>query len=162
MPRKSKEQKTEKKIVTKPPIWHFVDVNGEILGRVSTKIAKLLIGKGKPDYTPNIQMGDKVVVTNAANIKVTGKKLKQKIYYRYTGYHGSVKAEKLEDLLKRDPRKVIERAVRGMLPRNKLMKRRMANLYIFPGMEHPHKAHEKKVEPKDIKTTKGALENKEK
>lgn len=141
----------EKAVKKTEPKWHFIDVKNQVLGRVSTQIAELLIGKHKPEYMPNINFGDKVVVTNASRIKVTGKKLKDKIYQRYTGYHGSVKSETLENLLKRDPRKVIERAVKGMLPRNKLHKVRMANLYIYPGPNHPHNGQKTGEEESETK-----------
>ena len=118
--------------------WHLIDVEGKVLGRVATDISKLLIGKHKATYTPNINVGDNVVVINAEKIAVTGKKLKNKKYHRYTGYPGGIKTETLEHLLERKPTEVIRKAVFGMLPKNKLRKKRIANLHIYKGPEHPH------------------------
>ena len=122
--------------------WHFIDASNQVLGRLATRIAKLLTGKNKPIYTPYEEVGDKVVITNARKIKVTGKKLKDKIYYRYTGYPSGLRAEKLGHLLSRKPTQVIVNAVKGMLPKNKLRKRWLSNLYVYEGTEHPHSAQE--------------------
>ena len=118
--------------------WHVVDANGKILGKLATDVSTLLTGKHKAIYTPNINVGDKVVVINSGKITVSKNKLKDKIYYRHTGYPGGIKSEKLEGLLKKDSTKVIRLAVKGMLPKNKLRKHRLANLYIYKGTEHPH------------------------
>lgn len=118
--------------------WHLVDAEGRILGKVASEIAPLLIGKHKPNYTPHINVGDKVVVINASKFTVTGKKMKEKIYHRPTGYPGKVKSETLESLLEKKPTEAVKRAVRGMLPKNKLLQERLKNLYIYEGSEHPH------------------------
>ena len=122
------------------PDWHLIDAQGKILGKVAVEIAALLIGKHKPTYTPNMNMGDKVVVINAEQFTVTRNKLKSKIYYRVTGYPGGIKSETLEKLLSRRPTQAVKRAVKGMLPKNKLQKVRMNNLHVYKGPEHPHKA----------------------
>ncbi len=118
--------------------WHLIDVDNKILGRVATEIATLLTGKNKPSYTPHINVGDKVVVINAEKIAVTGRKLTQKKYHRFTGYPSGIKTESLEKLLERKPTDVIKKAVWGMLPNNKLRKERIINLHIYKGEEHPH------------------------
>lgn len=123
--------------------WHFIDLEGKVLGRVAVEIAKYLMGKNKPTFTRNINVGDKVVVTNVEKIKVTGKKLKDKLYIWHTGYPKGLRQVNLESMLEKHPEKVIEEAVKDMLPNNKLRKERMSNLYIYKGSEHPHKAHKK-------------------
>lgn len=123
---KAKEIKREK---------HHLDANGEILGRLATKIARLLIGKHKRTYSPHLDSGDFVVVTNAKEVLVTGKKEKQKTYYRHSGYPGGLKAERLEELRARNPKRIVEYAVWNMLPKNRLRKNRMARLKVFAGIE---------------------------
>jgi large subunit ribosomal protein L13 len=118
--------------------WHLVDAKGQILGRMSTRIADLLIGKSKSYYSTHLDCGDWVVVINAQNVRVTGKKKKQKIYYRHSGYPGGLKAFTFEQIIQKDPRKIIEHAVRGMLPKNKLRKKRMGRLKVFVSKEHPY------------------------
>lgn len=118
--------------------WHLIDAQSKVLGKVASDVSKLLIGKHKATYTPNINVGDKVVVINAEKVAVTGKKLTDKSYKRYTGYPGGIKSESLGNLLQRRPEEVIRRAVKGMLPTNKLRKERLLNLYIYKGEEHPH------------------------
>lgn len=118
--------------------WHLVNVENKILGRVATKIANLLMGKVKPEYLANSDNGDYVVVTNAAKIKVTGKKLTQKIYTTYSGYPGGMKRETFGMLHQRQPGEVIRRAVWGMLPKNKLRDRMIIRLYTFAGNDHPY------------------------
>lgn len=120
--------------------WHLIDAEGKVLGKLASEIAPILMGKNKPTYTPHINVGDKVVVINGTKFAVTGKKLTDKVYHRDTGYPGSVKSETLEKLLARKPTEAVRRAVRGMLPKNKLLKERMKNLYIYEGSEHPHQA----------------------
>jgi large subunit ribosomal protein L13 len=127
-------------IMDKSEEWHLINAEGRILGDVATEISKLLIGKDKPTYTPNHNWGDKVVVINSEKIEVTGKKMKNKKYHHYTGYPGGLRTENLESLLSRKPTEVLRKAVSGMLPKNKLRKQRMANLYIYAGAEHPHQA----------------------
>ena len=120
------------------PQWHLIDARGKVLGKLSSEIAKLLIGKNKAIYTPNINVGDKVVVINAAEVEVSGNKLEQKIYHRYTGYPGGIRSETLGKLMKRRPTEALKRSVKGMLPTNKLRNQRMKNLYVYAGTEHPH------------------------
>lgn len=116
--------------------WYLVDAKGKILGRLATKIANLLRGKEKPNFVPYLDMGDNVVVINASQIRVTGKKLDQKIYYRHTGYLGGIKQETFKELLKRKPEEIIRKAVSGMLPNNRLKKFWLKKLYIYKGQEH--------------------------
>jgi large subunit ribosomal protein L13 len=118
--------------------WHFIDASDKVLGRLASEVAVLLMGKNKAVFTPNQELGDKVVITNAEKINVTGKKLDSKIYYRHTGYPGGLKQETLRDLQERRPTEVIRKAVKGMLPKNKLQNERLKNLYIYAGPEHPH------------------------
>lgn len=120
-------------------VWHLVDVKGQILGRVSTRIARLLIGKDKPEFVPYLDLGDYVVVVNAGKIRVTGKKETDKIYYRHSGYPGGLKSETLGELRKRRPEEIIRRAIKGMLPKNKLQKERLKRLHVFAGAEHSFK-----------------------
>lgn len=118
--------------------WYLVDASGQTLGRLSTTIATYLLGKHKPQFTAHIDCGDNMIVINAAEIKVTGNKLTEKKYYRHSGYPGGIKERTLEDQLKRDPAKVIQDAVKGMLPKNRLQDERMLRLKIYPTSEHPH------------------------
>jgi large subunit ribosomal protein L13 len=120
--------------------WWVVDAAGKILGRLATKIAYVLMGKHKRDYTPYIDNGDFVIVVNAEKIKVTGKKLKDKIYYHHTGYLGHLKSISLEKLLEKHPERVIMLAVKRMLPKNKLQKKRLKRLKVYAGPTHPHSA----------------------
>jgi len=116
--------------------WHHIDVKGEVLGRVTTKIAQLLIGKNKPYFVSNLDCGDYVVVTNAAKVKVTGRKAKQKVYSRHSNYPGGFKQVTFSEQKVKDPTKIIEHAVKGMLPKNKLQSDRMSRLKVFAGEEH--------------------------
>lgn len=125
--------------------WFLVDADGQILGRLASNIAKILMGKHKPTYTPNIDTGDYVIVVNAEKIKVTGKKLTDKIYYRHSGYIGGLKEETLMSLLRRKPEKVIELAVKGMLPKNKLGRKMIKKLKVYRGPEHPHQVQNPKI-----------------
>lgn len=120
-------------------VWHLIDAKDQILGRLSTKIAELLMGKGKSYFVRHLDCGDLVVVINAEKVKVTGKKEKQKKYYRYSGYPGGLKSETLGQLRQKNPTRIIYEAVKGMLPQNKLKKRMLTRLYIFTGEEHPYK-----------------------
>ena len=126
--------------------WHIFDAKGQVLGRMAVEIAKLLIGKGKPNYSPHVDMGDYVVVTNASEVLVTGRKPKQKKYYRFTGYIGNMKEASFEQVMEKNPTKVIRMAVSGMLPKNKLKSQRLKKLKIFAGDSHPYadKLQEKK------------------
>jgi len=120
--------------------WHHIDVGGEVLGRQATTVASLLRGKGKPHYTPNIDCGDYVVVTNASQVQLTRGKETKKMYYRHSGYIGNLKQERFDKLQQRDHEKIIRLAVKGMLPKNKLADRQMTRLKIYRGEETPHKA----------------------
>lgn len=110
-----------------------IDASGKVLGRLSTEVAKLLMGKHKPSYVPYLDIGDYVVVTNASKVKVTGKKLQDKKYVRHSGYPGGLKVETLRELLKRRPKEVVGHAVKGMLPKNKLGRKMIKKLTIYPG-----------------------------
>lgn len=122
--------------------WHLIDAADVALGRLSTELSRLLTGKHKPTYTPHTDGGDYVVVVNAKQVKVTGNKLKDKIYYRHSGYPGSTKATSLGELLEKKPTAAIENAVYGMLPKNKLRDGRMHRLKVYPGAEHQHSAQQ--------------------
>ncbi|SMO77886.1 LSU ribosomal protein L13P [Balnearium lithotrophicum] len=124
--------------------WYVVDATGKTLGRLASEIAKILMGKHKPTYTPHVDGGDFVVVVNAEKVFVTGKKLDKKVYYWHTGYPGGLKQATLKELLQKKPEEVIRLAVRGMLPKNKLRDRRMKRLKVYAGPEHPHKAQNPK------------------
>lgn len=129
--------------------WILIDASEATLGRVSTQIAKYLIGKYKPTYTPHIDGGDNVIVINAKNLVVTGAKETDKMYYRHSGYPGGLKEAQLKDLREKSPASIIEEAVKGMLPKNKLSPNRMARLRVFEGPEHDHAAQTpEKVEVK--------------
>ena len=127
-----------KKTVNKQ--WVVVDAEGEILGRLSTKIAMIIRGKTKPDFTPNVDCGDNVIVINADKVKLTGNKLSDKVYVRYTGYPGGQRFISPKELLAKHPTRIIEKAVRGMLPKNRLGKALFGNLHVYAGAEHPHEA----------------------
>ena len=119
-------------------LWHLLDADGQILGRLATKIAGLLTGKGKANYTPHMDMGDFVVVINAKNIKLTGNKPLAKTYSRHSGFPGGFTQENAGNLLARSPQKVLEHAVSGMLAKNKLQTPRLRRLKVYSGKEHPH------------------------
>ena len=120
--------------------WWVVDADGKNLGRLASEIANVLRGKNKPQYTPHTDTGDFVVVVNADKIAVTGNKLTQKIYYRHSGYPGGLKAESLGHLLQRRPAEVLRKAVKGMLPKNRLAAQQLVKLKIYAGPKHPHAA----------------------
>ena len=120
--------------------WYLVDAEGKTLGRLATQLADVLRGKGKPQYTPHVDTGDFVVVVNAEKIAVTGKKLDEKIYYRHSGYPGGLKERTLREQLQRRPTEVLRKAVKGMLPRNRLARQQITKLKIYAGPSHPHEA----------------------
>ena len=120
--------------------WYVVDAEGQNLGRLATRIADMLRGKNKPQFTPHVDTGDFVVVVNAEKIAVTGNKLDEKIYYRHSGYPGGLKQRTLREQLDRRPTEVLRTAVKGMLPKNKLAARQLTKLKIYAGPEHPHTA----------------------
>jgi large subunit ribosomal protein L13 len=124
--------------------WVLVDANDQNLGRLSTQIASILLGKHKPSFTPGVDTGDYVVVVNAERVKVTGKKLTDKIYYHHTGYPGGIKSISLRDQLAKHPERVLERAVWGMIPHNRLGRKLLKKLKIYAGPDHPHEAQSPK------------------
>lgn len=127
--------------------WFVVDATDQILGRLSSEVAKIIRGKNKTYFTPHVDCGDFVIVINAEKVKLTGKKLTDKQYLRYTGYPGGERWSTPEELLKKNPASIIERAVKGMLPRNRLGNAMIKNLYVYAGSEHPHQAQQ----PKELK-----------
>ena len=120
--------------------WYVVDAEGKTLGRLASEIAKVLRGKNKPTYTPHIDTGDYVVVVNAEKISVTGKKLNQKIYYHHSGYVGGLKETTLKEMLDKHPERVIELAVKGMLPNGPLGRQMYKKLFVYAGPDHKHAA----------------------
>ena len=120
--------------------WHVLDAANRPLGRVASDAARLLLGKHKPDYEPFLPMGDFVVIVNAAQVAVTGAKTKNKVYYRHTGYPGGLRERTLEEQMERDPTKVLERAIKGMLPHNARGRELFRHLNVYAGPEHPHEA----------------------
>lgn len=124
--------------------WYVVDAQGQTLGRLATRIATLLRGKHKPIYTPHVDCGDYVIVVNADKINVTGQKLDQKIYYRHSGYPGGIKQVTLRRRLQTHPERVVESAVRGMLPKNRLGRKMFKKLKVYAGPDHPHEAQQPK------------------
>lgn len=118
--------------------WYLIDLKGKVLGRSATEIVKLLMGKAKPYFVRNLDLGDYVVATNAKYIKVSGKKETDKKYYRYSGYPGGLSVETLENLRKRKPEEIIYHAIKGMLPQNKLRNRMLRRLFVFPEEEHKY------------------------
>ena len=127
--------------------WHLVNAEGQILGRLATRIADTLRGKDKPQFTPHVDTGDFVVVVNAEKVAVTGKKLDDKMYHRHSGYPGGLRSRSLREQLERRPEEVIRKAVKGMLPRNRLGRAQLRKLKIYAGPEHPHTAQA----PKELK-----------
>ena len=122
--------------------WVIVDADGEILGRLATRIADALRGKGKTNYTPHVDTGDFVVVVNCDRIRVTGQKLDQKIYYRHSGYPGGLRERTLAEQLERDSTEVVRHAVKGMLPKSKLGAAQLRKLKLYRGADHPHEAQQ--------------------
>ncbi len=124
--------------------WLVIDATDIVLGRLATQIARKLMGKEKAQFSPHVLTGDTVIVLNAAKIAVTGNKLVDKKYYRHSGYPGGIKEINLQDQLEKNPRAVIESAVKGMLPKNKLARHMLGRLHVFAGAEHPHEAQQPK------------------
>lgn len=122
--------------------WYVVDASGKVLGRLATQIAKYLRGKHKPEFTPHADAGDYIVVINASDVKVTGNKAQDKKYYRHSGYPGGIKETNFEKLIEKNPREVIERAVKGMMPKNPLGRAMLRKLKVYSGAEHPHEAQQ--------------------
>ena len=138
-----KTQVAKKEEVTRD--WYLVDAENQVLGRVATQIANGLRGKNKPTFTPSVDTGDFVVVVNAEKIALTGNKLADKVYYSHTGFPGGIKSITAEKLLAKKPEEVIRKAVKGMLPKNKLSRHMLSKLKIYSGGEHPHKAQQPKA-----------------
>jgi large subunit ribosomal protein L13 len=132
--------------VTKPEDiernWYVVDASGQTLGRLASEVARIVRGKHKPIYSPSVDVGDFVIVINAEKIYVTGRKLDQKVYYRHSGYPGGLKEVSLRRMLEEHPTRVIEHAVRGMLPKNRLGRRMIGKLKVYAGSDHPHQAQQ--------------------
>ena len=120
--------------------WYLIDAENQVLGRLSSKVAQLIRGKGKPEFTPHLDMGDFVIVINAEKVEVTGKKASQKLYRRHSGRPGGMKIEKFESLQERIPERIIEQAVKGMLPHNSLGRQQFKKLKVYKGADHPHAA----------------------
>jgi len=125
-------------------IWYIVNAEDKVLGRLASKVATILRGKHKPIYVPHADVGDYVIVINAAKVRLTGKKLEQKVYYHYSGYPGGLKETHLSDLMRKNPEEVIKRAVKGMLPKNKLGRKMLTKLKVYPDKEH-HQESQKPV-----------------
>jgi large subunit ribosomal protein L13 len=130
--------------------WYVVDAEGKTLGRLATQIANVLRGKHKPTYTPHVDVGDFVIVVNAEKVAVTGDKREKKLYWRHSGYPGGIRSRTLGDLLEKRPEEVIRKAVKGMLPRNRLARAQLRKLKVYAGPEHPHQAQ--KPEQLEIET----------
>ena len=125
--------------------WYVVDATGYTLGRLASEVAKVLRGKNKPTYTPSMDTGDYVIVVNAEKVKVTGKKLDQKVYYRHSEYVGSLKETTLREMLNKHPERVIESAVKGMLPKGPLGREMYTKLHVYAGPDHMHEAQKPEV-----------------
>ena len=121
-------------------VWYVVDAESKTLGRLATQIANVLRGKRKPTYTPHVDVGDFVIVVNAEKVAVTGNKREKKLYWRHSGYPGGIRSRTLGDLLEKRPEEVIRKAVKGMLPRNRLARQQLRKLKVYAGPEHPHQA----------------------
>jgi large subunit ribosomal protein L13 len=135
-----------KTVTTKPTMitkaWYLIDAEGKTLGRLATQVSKLLMGKNKTYYTTNLDCGDHVIVINTSKIKVTGKKLDDKMYYTYSGYQGGLKSKTLKELNAKNPTKSLELAVRGMLPKTKMGRAMALKLHLYADMEHKHEAQQ--------------------
>jgi large subunit ribosomal protein L13 len=129
--------------------WVVIDASDQVLGRLASRVALILRGKNKANYTPHVDCGDNVIIINATKVRFTGKKLTDKVYIRYTGYPGGQRFETPKQLLTRKPLAVVEHAVKGMLPKNKLGAELFRNLFVYEGPEHPHQAQQ----PKQINLT---------
>ena len=125
--------------------WYVIDAEGVTLGRLASEVASILRGKNKPQYAPNADMGDYVIIVNAEKVAVTGKKLEQKMYRHHSGWTGGLKETRLDKMLETHPERVIEHAVKGMLPKNILGAKLLNNLYVYAGSEHKHEAQSPKM-----------------
>ncbi|HJN48536.1 MAG TPA: 50S ribosomal protein L13 [Acidobacteriota bacterium] len=124
------------------PEWHVIDAEGQVLGRLATRIATILMGKHKPGYTPFLDCGDHVVVVNADKVVLTGNKMNDKKYYRYSGYPGGIKEARARRVMRENPTRILESAVRGMVPKTKLGRQMFSKLRVYAGPEHPHEAQQ--------------------
>jgi large subunit ribosomal protein L13 len=136
--------------------WHVMDANGQVLGRLATRVATLLRGKHKAVFTPHLDTGDGVIVVNAAKVRVTGRKAERETVYRHSGYPGGLRADRLGDLLRTKPERVITAAVRGMLPKTPLGDRMIRRLRVYAGPEHPHEAQTRRGTPRAEVTSRGS------
>jgi large subunit ribosomal protein L13 len=127
--------------------WYVVDAENKVLGRLASEVAKIIRGKHKPAYSPHVNCGDQVIVVNAEKVRLTGKKFDNKSYIRYSGYPGGQRSESPRQLMSKDPRRVVEKAVKGMLPKNRLGSALFGNLHVYAGQDHPHAAQQ----PKELK-----------
>ena len=135
--------------------WHLIDARGEVVGRLATRISRILTGKNKTDFTPHVEMGDGVVVINAKDVIVTGAKAKNKIYKNYSGYPSGQRERTFERVMKEDPTYALKHAVKGMLPKSRLGKRMITRFLVYAGGEHPHTAQKPKVS-EEFTSAKGA------
>lgn len=122
------------------PTWYVVDADGQILGRLATKVATVLRGRHRPSYSPHMRTGDHIIVLNAAKVRVTGAKMAQKTYFRHTGWLGHLRSASMQELMNKDPRRVLTLAVKGMLPRNVTRQWLMRHLHVFPDAAHTYEA----------------------
>ena len=129
--------------------WYLVDAENKPLGRMASEVAKVLRGKHRPDFSPHLDLADHVVIINAEKIYLSGKKIEQKVYYSYSGYPSGLKVRSIQEIMKKDPTKVIRHAVKGMLPSNRLGRRLLKKLKVYSGSAHPHKAQK----PTDLSLT---------
>lgn len=127
--------------------WVVIDAESQILGRLASEVAKIIRGKNKVNFTPHVDCGDNVIIINAEKVRLTGKKMTDKVYIRHTGYPGGQRFKTPREMMAKNPTKVVEMAVRGMLPKNRLGSRLYTNLYVYAGNEHPHQAQQ----PKEVK-----------
>lgn len=125
--------------------WFVIDAKGMVLGRLATEVARRLRGKHKPEYTPHVDTGDYIIVINASEVRVTGRKATDKVYYRHSGYPGGLKEEVFDKLQARHPERIIEFAVKGMLPKNSLGRSLLCKLKIYAGSQHPHEAQQPEI-----------------
>lgn len=131
--------------------WFVVDADGQVLGRLASQIAYVLKGKHKPQYTPHLDMGDHIVVVNADKIKTTGRKIDQKKYTQYSGFPGGLRVQTMAELLHKHPERVLEKAVKGMLPKNRLGRKMIKKLRVYAGPEHPHTAQKVEAWPTNLR-----------
>ncbi|HDP34098.1 MAG TPA: 50S ribosomal protein L13 [Candidatus Hydrogenedentes bacterium] len=123
-------------------VWHLIDAEGKSLGRVAAETARLLRGKHKPEYTPFLDCGDAVIIINASKVRITGNKLRQKMYYRHSGYPGGLKETRLDAMMAKHPTRALELAIKGMLPGNRLGRKLATQFRVYAGAEHPHEAQQ--------------------